>query len=538
MNNETQREPRICIIGAGMSGMLMGIKLLKAGISNFQIYERASTVGGTWRENRYPGVACDVASFAYCYEFEPNANWSHRFSPGPEIFNYFKNTAEKYQLLPHIKFNTEVSKAEYKNNSWHIESVSNTSSDIGKSQSVSSIVDQQSNKASNEQKTEHAEFDIFIAATGPLTKRKYPDIPGLECFAGDRFHTADWNDQYELAGKRVGVIGTGSSAVQMMDPLSNQAKELKVFQRTAQWIMPTDNIKYTATQKKLKRWFPILGTLTRKFYDSIGELFGAAALKDGWQRRYIDKSVLENLNSVSDPALREKLTPDHLAMCKRMIVSDSYYPAMQRNNVDVLIDNIIRVEPTGVVVNDGSEKGRLVEVDTLITATGFYPNAWGIDTVIGENGESLAAAWDRGVRTYRSVTMPGFPNYFMLIGPNSPITNLSLIDIADIGVNYAMQCINKFRKGELVSITPKEDVTAEFTDSLVNAFDGTRWVSGCNSWYLEVDGVPVTWPWAPSRYRKELKKINFDHYDVKVAWLDEEWLLNQKVFAPLFLHSL
>lgn len=517
MSYKIQHEPRICIIGAGMSGMLMAIKLLKAGITNFKIYERASTVGGTWRENRYPGVACDVASFAYCYEFEPNANWSHRFSPGPEIFNYFKNTAEKYQLLPHIKFNTEVTKAEYKNDCWHIESVSNTSSDIGKSNSVTSIVDPQATAASNNQKIEFAEFDIFIAATGPLHKRKYPNIPGLDSFVGDRFHTADWDDQYEVSDKRIGVIGTGSSAVQMMDPLSKQAKELKVFQRTAQWIMPTDNIKYSETQKKLKNRFPILGTLTRKFYDSIGELFGAAALKDGWQRRYIDKSVLANLHSVSNPTLREKLTPDHMAMCKRMIVSDSYYPAMQRNNVEVLTDKIIRVEPNGVVLDDGSEQGKLVEIDTLVTATGFYPNAWGIDTVIGQNGESLSAAWNRGVRTYRSITMPGFPNYFMLIGPNSPITNLSLIDIADIGVEYAMQCIEKFRSGELVSISPKEDVTAEFTDSLVSAFDGTRWVSGCSSWYLEVDGVPVTWPWAPSRFRKELKKINFDDYDVKVA---------------------
>lgn len=510
------RDPRICIIGAGMSGMLMAIKLQKAGYKNFKIYERASTVGGTWRENRYPGVACDVASFAYCYPFEPNPNWSHRFSPGSEIFNYFKNTAEKYQLLPYISFNTEVTRAEFKNNQWHIDAVKNTSSDDGASSSVTSMFDknEDKDKSDNEAIIESDSFDIFIAATGPLHKRKYPPIDGLESFAGDRFHTADWDDQYQLAGKRVGVIGTGSSAVQMMDPLSNEAQSLTVFQRTAQWIMPTDNIKYSESSKKWKRRLPILGLLTRKFYDGIGELFGKAALQDGWQRRYIDKATLENLNSIADPELRKKLTPDHKAMCKRMIVSDSYYPAMQRSNVDVVANKILRIEPSGVIYDDGTENGKLVELDTLITATGFYPNAWGVDNIIGNDGVSLSDAWDNGVRTYRSITMPGFPNMFMLIGPNSPITNLSLIDIAEIGADYAIQCVDKFRRGEITAISPNAQVTQDFTDKLVSAFDGTRWVSGCNSWYLEVDGVPVTWPWAPSRFRKELKKLDLDDYDV------------------------
>lgn len=504
----TTTDPRICIIGAGMSGMLMAIKLLKAGYTNFKIYERASTVGGTWRENRYPGVACDVASFAYCYDFEPNPNWSHRFSPGAEILEYFKRTAKKYNLLPHISFNTEVTRAAFKDGQWHIDAIRNTSSDDGASRSVTSI-------ASEDQPIVESEtFDIFIAATGPLHKRKYPDIPGLNSFAGDRFHTADWNDDYDLSGKRVGVIGTGSSAVQMIDPLSRACAQLNVFQRTAQWIMPTENVKYSDNAKQWKRRLPILGTLTRKFYDVIGELFGQAALKDGWQRRYIDKATLDNLNSIADPELRRKLTPDHKAMCKRMIVSDTYYPAMQRDNVDTLTENILRIEPNGVVIDDGSENGRLVELDTMITATGFYPNAWGVDQIIGEDGVSLNDAWDSGTRTYRSVTMPGFPNFFMLIGPNSPITNLSLIDIADIGVDYAMQCIDKFHRGELKAIAPRADVTQAFTDSLVSAFDGTRWVSGCNSWYLEVDGVPVTWPWAPGRFRKELKTLNLADYNV------------------------
>lgn len=509
----SKKEPRICIIGAGMSGMLMAIKLIKAGHTNFKIYERASTVGGTWRENRYPGVACDVASFAYCYPFEPNPDWSRRFSGGPEIYEYFKKTAVKYGLIDYIQFNTEVLKAEFKDSRWHIQATKNFTSNEGGSSSVKSIVEEQQDSSALEI-TETEVFDLFIAATGPLNKRKYPKIEGLESFAGERFHTADWNDEYDLNDKRIGVIGTGSSSVQMLSPLAHTGKQVNLFQRTAQWVMHTENIEYSPFDKFLKRKIPLLGYLTRRFYDLIGELFGQAALKDGWQRRYIDKATLENLNTVKDPELRKKLTPDHKAMCKRMIVSDTYYPAIQRDNVDVITDNILRIEPKGVVVDDGSDSGRLVEIDTLITATGFYPNAWGVNTIIGENGATLEQRWDAGVRTYRSITMPGFPNFFMMIGPNSPITNLSLIDIAEIGADYILQCVEKYAQGELTTLAPKADVTQAFTDSLTNAFDGTRWVSGCNSWYLEVDGIPVTWPWAPSRFRNELKTLNLNDYEV------------------------
>ena len=481
-----------------MSGMLMGIKLLKSGIDNFQIYERAASVGGTWRENRYPGVACDVASFAYCYEFEPNPNWSRRFSPGSEIYDYFVRTAEKYQLLPHIRFNTEITRAEFRQQRWHIESR-----------------DSQAKSADGE--TEQAEFDLLIAATGPLQKKKYPTIEGLETFSGQRLHTADWDENCDLSGKKIGVIGTGSSAVQMIEPLSLDAENLYVFQRTAQWIMPTANIHYSRLARWSKRKLPALGWLTRKFYDLIGDLFSKAAIRDGWQRRYIDKTTLKNLNSVNNPELRKKLTPDHRAMCKRMIMSDSYYPAIQRDNVELLTENILRINADGVVVDDGSEHGRTVALDTLITATGFYPNAWGIETVIGEHGLSLSQAWQRGDRSYRSITMPGFPNFFMLIGPNSPIANLSLIDIADIGADYIMQCLEKIRRGEIHHLAPNADISTTFHRDLTAAFSDTRWVSGCNSWYLEGDGVPATWPWPPAHYRSALKKPELDDYDIQPA---------------------
>ncbi len=476
------RDPRICIVGAGMSGMLLAIKLLAAGNRNFVIYEKANSVGGCWRENRYPGVACDVASFSYCYAFEPNPNWSRRFSPGPEIRQYFERVAEKYQLLPFIRFNTEVTRAEYRDKQWHTETADG----------------------------QREVFDVLVAATGPLRERKYPEIEGLESFAGKTMHTADWDESYDTRGKRIGIIGSGSSGVQATGPLAQVASKLSLFQRTPQWMIATPNPFYSPLAIALKHRFPVLGRITRSFYDWVGEQFGRAALYPGLRRQLVDWMCRMSLNTVKDPVLREKLTPDHKAMCKRMIMSDTYYPAVQLSHVEVVREGISRIEPEGVRTQDG----RLHALDLLVLATGFYPNAWGIKTIVGEQGNTLQQAWEAGERTYRSIAMPGFPNFFMLIGPNSPITNLSLIDIADIGVDYIMQCLERIKRGEFAAMAPNAQVTKAFTEELTGAFGGTIWVSGCNSWYLDVDGVPATWPWKPSRYREDLRTPRLADFDL------------------------
>lgn len=478
----SRKTPRIAIIGAGMSGMLMAIKLQARGINDFVIYEKAQKVGGTWRENRYPGVACDVASFSYCYAFEPNPDWSRRFSPGPEIQRYFERTAEKYGLLPRIRFGTTVTRAVFRDHQWHLDT------DQGN----------------------HEVFDVVVAATGPLRERKYPDIPGLHSFAGHCFHTADWQDDLDLRGKRIGVIGTGSSSVQMMAPLSEAASELRLFQRTAQWVMPTPNPAYSPLSRRLKQRIPLLGWLTRKFYDWVGEQFGRAALHPGWRRRFVGWACRNHLASVKDPVLRQKLTPSDEPMCKRMIVSDTFYEAMQKPQVHLVTEGIERIVPDGVQTADG----RVHVLDVLVLATGFHPNAWGVRDTVGLNGETLEQVWKQGVRTYRSVSVPGFPNYFFLIGPNSPITNLSLIDIADIGVDYVLQCIDTLARGECRSLAPKADVVAAFTEAMKAAFSDTVWVSGCNSWYLDTEGIPATWPWLPARFRSELKTLNLADYEL------------------------
>ena len=485
------KQPTVCIIGAGMSGMLMAIKLIKSGRTNFTIYEKTAKVGGTWRENRYPGVACDVASFSYCYDFEPNPNWTHRFSGGGEIQQYFEGVAKKYNLDQWIQYETEVTNAAYVDGQWQV-----------------------SSKVEGELEETIEQFDVFVAATGPLHKKKYPDIKGIKNFKGAMFHTADWDDNYVLKGKRAAVIGTGSSAVQLTGAIAKLVKHFTVFQRTPQWVVTTPNPAYSNFNVKLKNSFPILGRMTRAFYLWVGDEFGKASLKDGLRRKFVQIACELGLKyAIRDPELRAKVTPTDLAMCRRMIMSDTYFPALNRDNVDVVTESIDCINENGVLTKDGQQH----ELDLIVLATGFYPNYWGIKQVVGENGKCLDEAWDKEkLRTYYSITVPGFPNYFMLIGPFSPITNLSLVEISDIGVDYVIQCIEKIEAGELKSISPKQSKTDAFNDRLNNSFDGTIWITGCNSWYLDGDGMPQTWPWAPAEFRNALKKLDLNDYNVVV----------------------
>ena len=466
--------PRIVVIGCGMSGILMGHRLKQAGLDSFTILEKAATLGGTWRENTYPGIACDVPSHNYTYTFEPNPGWSMVNSGGAEIQRYLERTASRRGVLEHVRFNTEVVRATWQGDAWRLET------------------------------TDGRELvaDILISATGVLHHPAFPDIPGLEDFAGAKFHTARWDHSVELQGKRVGIIGTGSTAAQIIPALMDQVGRFSIFQRTAQWIFPLQNRPYRETTKRLLQRFPVLTRWLYRWHAFwLEELFSKAVVGGGWRHRLLSWKCRRNLAQVKDPVLRRKLTPDYQPGCKRLIFSGSFYEAMQKPNADLVTEAIERVEPRGVVTRDG----RLHELDVLILSTGFKADQFMRPMeMIGQGGLALADAWREGPSAYRSLAVPGMPNFFMLIGPHSPIGNLSLITIAERQADYIMKCIATIRRRG-IAMAPKPEAVARLLAEMKQAAGRTVWSSGCHSWYLDKNGVPGIYPWAAGRFLREMK---------------------------------
>lgn len=478
------RGVRVAIIGAGMSGICMAIKLQDAGIDSFVIYEQASEIGGTWRDNTYPGLICDVPSRYYSYSFRPNPEWSRLTPPQSEIQSYFVDVVEERKLRSHIRFNTPVESARYRDGRWWILTASGEEA-----------------------------FDVLVTATGILRVPNYPDIPGLESFAGPVFHSARWDHSVTLPDKRIGLIGTGSTGVQITSALSGKVKALTIFQRTAQWVMPWFNGRYRPwTKAAIRRW-PSLGRPGYWFWGLyMRTLVGSAPVKPCPQRRLLAALCRWNLKfSVRDRALREKLTPTDQPLCRRLIIGPDYYKAIRQPGVEVVTAAIDHIEPRGVVTADGV----LHELDVLVLATGFNAHAYTAPMqVYGENGQSLDEAWADGPRAYRSVTVPGFPNMFTMMGPHSPVGNQSLIPIAEDQANYAMWWIKWIRDGSITSAAPTEAATTRYNDELKAAMPQTVWMTGCNGWYLGKDGLPELFPWHPDRHTELLRWPVLADYDL------------------------
>ena len=467
-----------------MSGICMGIKLKQAGIESFTIYEKAARVGGTWRENTYPGLECDVPSRYYSYSFEPNPDWTKYYSPGGEIQRYFEGVADRYGMHSYIRFGKEVERADFTDGRWRIRM----------------------------RDGEETEADFLISACGVLHHPRYPRIPGLESFAGDMFHSARWDHSVPLEGRRIGLVGTGSTGVQITCGLSQTACRLTIFQRTAQWVFPGRNPEYSALTRRVMRRFPALNRLSYRVWQKYFEhLLGRAVVQPGWQRRLVDALCRLNLRTVRDPLLRAKLTPDYDPMCKRLVVSANFYKAVQQPNVDVVVRAIDHVEPEGIVTSDG----KLHPLDVLVLATGFDAHAYLRPMALtGPGGVTLDDAWRDGPRAYRTVAIPGFPNFFMLMGPHSPIGNQSLVIVAETQADYVMQLIRMFMDGRLDSVAPSADATERFNAEMRAAMPNTIWTKGCNSWYLGKDGLPELWPFTPERHREMLRAPVLDELEV------------------------
>ncbi len=477
---------RYAVIGAGMAGILSAIKLTEAGRSDVTVYEKNDALGGTWFENTYPGLTCDVPSHLYSYSFATNPEWSRQYAPGDEIRAYFERVAADHGIGRLIRFGDEVTSARFENGRWRIETASGHTDTV----------------------------DVVIAATGVLHHPRYPDIDGLDSFAGEVFHSARWNHDAELAGRRVGIIGNGSTGVQIVGALVDEVECLELFQRTAQWIIPLDNPAYTDEEKQAWREDPSsLEDLHWKLSDLFAKFSNAVIDSDSPEIHAISEMCLANLEkNVSDPELREKLRPDHRAGCKRLVVSNVFYEAIARPNARLVTDRILRVEPGGVRTADGE----LHELDVLVLATGFHTDAFMRPMeVVGRDGMTLEEAWADGPVAYLSVSMPDFPNLFMLNGPNGPVGNFSLIEVAERQFAYIEQLLERLESGEASEICATAEATAAHEDARVEAAANTIWVTGCNSWYLDDRGVPAAWPWPFQRFRDVMQEPDLAAFELR-----------------------
>ncbi len=478
---------RVAIIGAGMAGILSAIKLDQAGMSDYVVFEKADRLGGTWRENTYPGIACDVPSHLYSYSFEPNPEWTHRYSPGAEIQAYFERVALKYGVTEKIRFGDGVVACVLNHGRWEIETERGT----------------------------RETFDFVIAATGVLHHPNVPDLPGQADFAGALFHSARWDHDVPLDGRRIGVIGTGSTAIQVVCGLVDRVASLSLFQRTAQWVMREDNPAYGEQEKAAFRADPgILTQIHSGLSRRVTETFSDAIIDvDSPRMAEIEQACLDNLEStVTDPVLREKLRPDYRAACKRLIFSPDFYERIQRPNARVVVEGIERIEPEGVRTRDGA----LHPLDVLVLATGFRVDRFMRPMrVLGRDGLELDSVWSNRPVAYLSISIPEFPNLFMLNGPNGPVGNFSLIEVAELQMGYVLQLIEWVRSGRAAEVSAKRAATDRFDAERIEAARHTVWATGCRSWYLDAQGIPATWPFPFARFRAEMASPRAEDFDLR-----------------------
>jgi len=482
------RELRVIVIGAGMAGILAGIKLQEAGISDVVIYEKADKIGGTWRENTYPGLHCDVPSHHYTYTFERNPDWTRHLSPGAEIQDYFERITKKYAIDQLIQFNTEIERAAFRDGRWQL-TLSTGESDVA---------------------------DIIIAATGVLHHPSIPTIAGMDEFEGAIFHTARWDHSVPLEGKRVGVIGMGSTGVQIISALAGKAALVEHYVRTPQWIMPVENGYFSAEQRAAFRADPAL--LAREMdietYNANVEIYTQCLTDPECDNALLWRQVcLDNLeNNVPDLALLEQLRPDHKPLCKRLIFSPDYYQAIQHTDAKLVRDDIECIEAKGIRIKDGE----LHELDVIALATGFRTDQFMRPMqIVGRNGMDLETLWAKRPLAYLAISMPDFPNFFMLNGPNGPVGNFSLIDIAEHQWHYIAQLIEKLRNEECREVCSSKEALEKFDAERIEAAKKTIWYTGgCTSWYLDAQGIPASWPWNYSRFLAEMAAPKLENFEL------------------------
>ena len=457
----------IAILGAGISGICTGIALKRAGIDTFTIYEKSDKLGGTWLDNSYPGAACDVPSPLYSFSFEPNPDWTRMFSPQPEIRAYLEHCAEKYDVKRHIRFGVEMAGATFDEarSTWHLRTAAG----------------------------EEIEADVVVSGTGQLNRPHVPDLPGLADFEGTQFHSARWNHGHDLAGEHVVVIGNGASAIQFIPEIAKTAAKVTILQRSANWIVPRMDRAFTDKTKENFRRFPFLLKALRWLVYSQLEMRFFAFRRDSWLSKRMEKGCRQYLEEqIADPTLREILTPDYPVGCKRVLVSDDYYQALSRPNVEVVTSPIERIARDGVRTRDG----RVHEADALIFATGFETTSFLAPMSIeGRGGKKLEELWRDGAEAYLGLAVSGFPNLFLLYGPNTNLGHNSIIFMIECQVNYVTRLIRRLFARDLPCLDVSAEAQARYNADLQRDLAKTSWAAGCSSWYKTASGK-VTNNWS------------------------------------------
>jgi len=475
------------IVGAGFSGLCAGIGLRRAGIEDFVILEKADQVGGTWRDNAYPGAACDIPSHLYSYSFEPNPRWSRAYGGQAEILAYLEHCATAYGLRPHLRFGAHVERATYDEASatWTV------------------------GVAGGPSLTARA----LILGNGALHLPAIPELPGRERFAGKTFHSARWDHTYPLDGKRVAVIGTGASTIQFVPQIAPRVAQLDVFQRTPPWIVPKADRPITGGEQWLFAHVPGAHWLRRTGLYWMFETRVLGFVFAPKINQLAERLVVKNLAaSVPDPALRARLTPSYRLGCKRVLISNDYYPALARDNVALVTDPIAGLEPAGI----RTARGALHEVDAIIYGTGFkvvdYLSAI---RIVGVGGHELSEVWRTSVRSFLGINVSGFPNLFLLMGPNTGLGHNSMIFMIEAQARYAVEAIRAMRRNALASLDVRPSVEQAFRAEMARKLENTVWTSGCRSWYMAPDGEVLLWPGFTFDYWRRTRRVDLRHYEVR-----------------------
>jgi cation diffusion facilitator CzcD-associated flavoprotein CzcO len=482
----------ILIIGTGFAGIGMGVKLRALGITDFAILERADGVGGTWRDNHYPGAACDVESLLYSFSFEQNPRWSRMFAEQAEILEYLNHVTDKYGVRPHIRFGCHVESATWneRRSAWRV--------DLADGRSFNG--------------------KVLVAASGGLSRPALPEVAGQSEFRGAQFHTARWNRDFDLAGKTVAVVGTGASAIQVVPAIAPKVKALKLFQRTPPWIMPKPDRAFSRLEQRVFAALPFTQQLAR---DAIrwrleSRVLGFVARPALMQ--YAKRDALAYLAAqVRDPELRAKLTPDYAFGCKRVLISNDYYPALQRDNVEVVTTGIQGLSAHGIVSRDGVERA----VDAVIYATGFQVGDFSAAPfdIRGRDGVDLRESWKDGAEAYLGASVAGFPNLFIMTGPNTGLGHTSMVLMIEAHIQYIASAIQSMREHNLASVDIKREVQDRFNRRLHARLAKTIWTTGgCKSWYQTSAGkVVALWPGSTYDFRRRTAQFDMAKYAVTEA---------------------